>query len=599
VRLSVDQKLTIKAFKMDIVLDICDLTKEERSLKVAALTKKEFDIPFSKKKSISRTTIYQWLQEYLKKGKTDKTVLMPKQREDKYKWRSLTKIQRVVLRRWRKENVYRTIKELREELINNKLATKDKAPSESVIGRYLRQIKLDRRSVRRSMGKKEKHRIPFLASYPNRIWSMDTKGSNLKVNAVGKEDIADAMPIVIIDNHSKFLPNVKYIFKSDEKESVIMVVLMEAFEKYGVPDILYLDNGGPYNGKALKKAMAILGCKVIHTQPYDPAAKGFVEIMMRLFYEKLDTEINSKGKIISIQEANEYAKAVTHAYHQAVHSEIEEKPYERYLSYPANFRQYVSNELLSLVLMSTTKSTVSKDNIIRLNNKKYLVPVLGLEKKKLDVRFNPLDTSKIYIWDSDEFIGLAEEYSFNNSYMERRNYLSQQEKVNELELESELAMSENLVIPEYLYLERKLLAYQEFINNKENINSEIQRLIKQRADTKASLMEDDSNSQKEIVKEGSPTSISDLDVVGQGFDKESKVSNFTADMCIHLFSNLFRRMLSPSERFSIHSSFSKYGPYDEKTVRESIGKLLGQSHPTTDLVAYLDAIRLAASIKKQ
>lgn len=58
------ERLEKKAFKMSIVLQLRDLEPEERSRKIDELTTQTFAIPFSQKKTLSRSVIYQWLKDY-------------------------------------------------------------------------------------------------------------------------------------------------------------------------------------------------------------------------------------------------------------------------------------------------------------------------------------------------------------------------------------------------------------------------------------------------------------------------------------------------------------------------------------------------------
>jgi hypothetical protein len=76
------QRLEKKAFKMAIVLMIRDLPPQERSRKIDELTKQQFNIPYSGKKTLSRSVIYRWLKQYTES--TDPVgVLMPKERSDR------------------------------------------------------------------------------------------------------------------------------------------------------------------------------------------------------------------------------------------------------------------------------------------------------------------------------------------------------------------------------------------------------------------------------------------------------------------------------------------------------------------------------------
>jgi mRNA deadenylase 3'-5' endonuclease subunit Ccr4 len=139
------ERLEKKAFKMSIVLMVRDLQPQERSHMINELTKRQLDIPYSGKKTLSRAIIYRWLKEY-----TDSNdpigVLVPKERSDRNKFRKLTEEQKKALLRWRHDNPYRTVNQLREELLAH-AATNNSVPSESTIARFLKAVNLDRKTL--------------------------------------------------------------------------------------------------------------------------------------------------------------------------------------------------------------------------------------------------------------------------------------------------------------------------------------------------------------------------------------------------------------------------------------------------------------------
>jgi len=49
---------------MAIILNLLDLNPPKRVKVIQELTEREFNIPYSRKKRVSRATIYQWLKEY-------------------------------------------------------------------------------------------------------------------------------------------------------------------------------------------------------------------------------------------------------------------------------------------------------------------------------------------------------------------------------------------------------------------------------------------------------------------------------------------------------------------------------------------------------
>lgn len=582
---TLSEKLEQKNFKMQIINDLLSLTSEERSRKIDELAQKEFEIPYSKKKYISRATIYSWIKQYKKDTITGKALLR-KKRKDCEDSRSLTELQKKCILRWRHENPRRSCQEIRDELILNNVEINDSAPSISVIARYLKQLSMDRHSLSKNKVK-SKIRTPFQADYPNQIWQIDTKGNDLKLHPEGSsESLVDVMPIVCIDDFSRYIVAVRYIYKNEENEDMVMAVLMDAIERYGVPSVLYTDRGGPYMGKALKKALNILGCRVTRTAPRDAAAKGKVEKVMPMYTEKLDLELRSKGQeeTLTIQTVNEYAHALTHNYHNSIHSSTEENPKERYLSYTGKFRRFVSNELLTLIFLPLNKSKVTKDNMIKLNIRKYLMPVVGYARKFVDVRTHRLNPQIVYVWADDKFLGVAEEFQPHNDFLKKHQYISKDDISVNIEIPTKGE------VPEFRKLDRKLYDYRAYQENKEYLNQEIIDLQKQRANITAELTLKPFLEGQTLFETDPKKSISESE------PEEQK--EFTADKCIHLFSSLLKKVLTASERFSIHRVFIQYGPFDEKVVRSVIGRLLGESHPTNDLEGYLDSLRIEATKKE-
>jgi mRNA deadenylase 3'-5' endonuclease subunit Ccr4 len=162
------ERLEKKAFKMSIVLMLRDLEPEDRSRIVNELTAKEFEIPYSNKKTISRTTLYAWLKEYQER-EDPSGVLMHKERCDRLSFRLFTEEQKKALMRWRYENKYRTVAQLREELSVHESINSGKLPSESTIARFLRTVGLDRRTLLKKDRAPVKVRLAYEAPYPQRL----------------------------------------------------------------------------------------------------------------------------------------------------------------------------------------------------------------------------------------------------------------------------------------------------------------------------------------------------------------------------------------------------------------------------------------------
>lgn len=269
------ERQKIQEFRKDILLELRDLEPAERSRRIDELTERTFHIPFSKKRTLSRAVLYQWLKEFresLDQGK----ALLPKQRKDRDIFRSLSDEQKAALIKWRQDNPYRCAVQLREELMAHPETNTLPIPSESTIIRYLRFLNLDRNTLLQQGTVIAKTRLAYESPYPQWLWLADTKGPNLYVVDPAQPDRTRlAKPIVFIDDCARFVVAAFYVF--EDNELLVMHLFKGAIATYGIPNSLYVDRGSPYMGKALQRAATLLGCKIIHTRPRDASAKGKAE----------------------------------------------------------------------------------------------------------------------------------------------------------------------------------------------------------------------------------------------------------------------------------------------------------------------------------
>ena len=563
------ERLDKKAFKMAIVLMLRDLKPQERAQKIEELTQKEFDIPYSRKKMLSRSAIYQWLKEY-READDRAGVLLARPRCDRGVFRKLTEPQKKALMRWRHDNPYRSAAELREELMAHDITSQGPVPSTATITRFLRSVGLDRRTLvrtRRESGS-AKVRLSYEASHPQSIWLADTKGPDLYVqDPANAGQLVLARPILFVDDHSRYYTAFSYVL--EETEKTVMLLFRRAIALFGVPDILYVDRGSPYMGKSLERAAALVGCRVTHTKVRDPAAKGKVEKAFQYIYQKLETELLLRTPPPTIGQANEYLAAlITQDYHRRIHSSTGQTPEERFLSFPPKYRRFVSDKALTMIFLPFEKAHVTKTGLIRLNKRQYLAPDLRLYNKWVEVRYDPLDLSKVYVWFQDEFFGEA------NLYVPDDDYLNRQELIEKMKTAPEITLPSPEETPPYSYLERKLAAYRLEVEMNSDLNEEL-ALNKAKKQTVRA----------ELLKVNPP--------VGTDYDTDSSTA-LDAGGFAHLLSRLLKRSFAAHERLLIHTAWRVYGPFSEEMVRQTVGRLFGESHPASDLSGFLDALRIAA-----
>jgi putative transposase len=573
----------IQEFRKDIILELRDLEPAERSRRINELIEQTFSIPFSRKKTLSRSVIYRWLKEFnetLDQGK----ALLPKKRIDRDNFRKLSTIQKAALSKWRQVNPYRSTAELRKELMAHSETDTPPIPSESTINRYLRLQKLDRKTLLQKGIPTAKVRLAYESPYPQWLWLADTKGPNLKVVDPAQPSYTKfAKPIVFIDDSARFVVAAWYVF--EENEALVMHLFKGAVAAYGIPNSLYVDRGSPYMGKSLKRAATLLGCKIIHTLPRDAPAKGKAERIMRSLYEWLETELALKEAPLTIEEANEYLAAlISREYHRRVHSEIKLTPEEKFFQFPAQYRRFVSPETLAMVFLPCTKSKVSKTGLIHLNKQQYLVPDIQLYKQWVEVRCDPIDQSKVYVWWQDRYYGEAAIYVPENDYVKRQEYLDKLKQ--SAQAQKSEGEPDKLYVPPYNRLERQLAEYRQELAERD-FNDALVRTLVKKEEIKAQLTPLRDSPAHDTLSGGN------LPADSQSNAKD-ETSEFGLDRLTHLLSVLLKRPLDARERLSITTVWHHYGPFKEDFVRQTVGRLLGENYPVSDLGGYLDALRLAA-----
>ncbi len=112
----------------------------------------------------------------------------------------------------------------------------------------------------------------FEKEAPNLLWQMDFKGP---VRLAG-----DALchPLTMVDDHSRFALCLAAC--GNEQAITVKAHLERTFRRYGLPEAMFVDNGGPW-GFTLQEPwtrlgvwLLKLGVGVIHSRPYHPQSRG-------------------------------------------------------------------------------------------------------------------------------------------------------------------------------------------------------------------------------------------------------------------------------------------------------------------------------------
>lgn len=244
----------------------------------------------AKEYSVSRQTIHKWVNRFKEHG-ADGLVELSRRPHNSPN-RTSGKDAQLVLDIQKKHQGWGGRK-LRQRLINKGYDAND-LPSESTFNRLLKKNgKIDPLES----DKRQKY-IRFEKEKPNELWQMDFKG-HFKM---GSER---CHPLTVIDDHSRFSIILKACLS--ETFDVVQSSLKHAFQEYGLPDAMTMDNGTPWKGSPpwtlsrLTVWLMRLGINVSHSSIRHPQTQGKNE----RFHRSLKAEVLKFHQFKDIKQTQE------------------------------------------------------------------------------------------------------------------------------------------------------------------------------------------------------------------------------------------------------------------------------------------------------
>lgn len=224
---------------------------------------------------ISRKTAYKWLKRFTETGRRG---LCNQSRRPHHvplrmrrKWTQRIAQERKRHRHWGAKKIQARL-----------LRRYGQAPATVTIARWLKRLHLvtaPRRGARKACWRR---RPPLLrARAPNQVWTADFKGWFRTGNGQRVE------PLTVRDLFSRYLLIIRLL--PDQRWRPVQTVFRQLFRRYGLPQVIRTDNGGPFasTGPAglsrLSAWWIALGIRVELTRPGHPEDNGAHEQMHRVF----------------------------------------------------------------------------------------------------------------------------------------------------------------------------------------------------------------------------------------------------------------------------------------------------------------------------
>lgn len=369
----VDRATEIGLFRYALIRAAADegLGARARGRLVRALAEVEHTGPFGDRVVVSRRTLDRWIRAYRAGGFP---ALVPSPRGAKPRTCEQTLELAVACKR---ENPARTAAQVAAVLA----ATGTDTPSPRTLQRHFARLELN------TVPDGQSPRVfgRFEAEAPNDRWTGDAlHGPNIGGRKV--------YLMAFLDDHSRAFTG--YRWAHCEDALALQTALRIGITARGIPSQLYLDNGSAMVSKQLLRALAMLGIRLVHSRPGQPAGRGKIERVFRTVREQFLVEVDP-ARVASVAELNTMFTAwVETVYHRRVHRETGQEPLQRFLA--GDPPKMATPAQLAEAFAWSDQRTVTKTATISLHGNTYQVHA-ALVGRRIEVVYDPGDLTELSV----------------------------------------------------------------------------------------------------------------------------------------------------------------------------------------------------------
>jgi transposase InsO family protein len=334
--------------------------------------------------TVNYHSLERWFYSYKKRGLAGIT---PKERVDVGKPRVLSDDVTDRIHTLREEFPYITGTAIYEKLIEEGALDADGA-SLSTIHRYIRKNEL------KPSSENQQAVLSFEMEFANDCWQADTsQGPVIKLS--GKKE--RTFLISFIDDASRMIVHAQFYLNDNAVN--MQDAFRQAIAKFGVPKMLYVDNGKTYDNLQLQLICASLGVVLAHSRPYIPKGRGKIERAFRTIKDGWMNAVdwNAFGSLDELNGA--LSTFLSEKYTNNVHSSLKATPKERFLKDYDKIRHLQAEEL-DFHFLHRKECRVTNAATIKLLGTEYEVPQRYIGSK-IKIRYLPTDMSELFIFSDD------------------------------------------------------------------------------------------------------------------------------------------------------------------------------------------------------
>lgn len=356
------------------------LSSAERGAVVRAAATRAHAHPDGTQRCYSRNTIDRWIREW-RAGGLD--ALRPQVRAD--------------------AGAVRRLPELFDEAaaLRLELPSRSAAAIADIIW-HRHGVRVAERTLRAQLRRRGLHRDAlaaepkafgrYEASRPNERWITDVLIGpwvpHPKIEASLRAKL-----FLIVDDHSRLLVHGR--FMTAENTRAGQAVLRAAIVRWGLPDVLYCDNGAPFANHMLARTCAVLGIRLVHSKPYSPEGRGKQERLNRYIRERFLAEAEHVG-ITELDELNDrFAAWADQVANRRTHAETHQTPEDRFDA--GGPPRAADPARLTEAFRWSAQRKVTRTATVSLDGNHYTVDP-ALVGRRVELRFDPEDLTAIDVF---------------------------------------------------------------------------------------------------------------------------------------------------------------------------------------------------------
>ena len=206
----------------------------------------------------------------------------------------------------------------------------------------------------------------------------------------------------IIDDASRLL--VGYQWGLNEDTTLFARTFKKAIAIYGIPHILYSDQGKVFCSHYIMELCARLGISLLNAEPYSPESKGKIERFNRTIQQMFYPMVKD-FQALSCQQLNQlFDTFVQEIYHKKTHTSLNESPlqkFQRLLTQVPIHR--INQEQLEQFFLCSYKRKVRNDGTI-VNQNIYYEVGTTYAGNMADIRFPVDNPQRLFLFDQGRLI---------------------------------------------------------------------------------------------------------------------------------------------------------------------------------------------------